>query len=683
MVVKKLLIVSLWFVLFSAASKVRAQCTTLGQTPATAFPVCGSSVFKQTSVPACVNGNVPAPCPADGNQYQDLNPYWYKFTCFVSGTLGLTITPNNLGDDYDWQIFDVTGHNPIDVYTNSSLIVGCNWSGLTGVTGTSARATSLTECGSTTINPTGPPIFSKMPQLIQGHNYLLLISHFTGDAQSGYALDFTGGTALITDTLQPAIKGIQPVCDGSQLRIFMNKNMTCSSLAANGTDFSVTSPAGVPIPVTGALAASCSSGFDMDTLVVTLGGPLSPGNYTLTVRTGSDGNTLLDNCGTPVPDGASLPFVMVAPQPTPLDSLTPPSCAPDILQIVFKTPMRCSSIASDGSDFSVTGSYPVTVSGASGLCDANGLTNSIRVKLSAPLLTAGSFSLRLAPGSDGNTVFNECGLATPPAALSFSVLDTVSAAFNDKILYGCRNDTIQYDYPENNGVNKWTWIFDGTDTVRQEYPPQRVYAVPDSSVGKTAQLIVSNGFCSDTATVTIPLDYMHPQFEAPNILCPRDYAKFQNNSTGNIAGWEWQFGDGSGSSLQAPPDHLYPATGIETKYTVYLIVSNSQGCQDTAAQLIDVLRSCYIAVPSAFTPNGDGLNDYLYPLNAFKADNLQFRVYNRFGQLVFESNDWTKKWDGTVNGHPEPAGTFVWTLQYTDRDSGKRFFLKGTTILIR
>ena len=51
----------------------------------------------------------------------------------------------------------------------------------------------------------------------------------------------------------------------------------------------------------------------------------------------------------------------------------------------------------------------------------------------------------------------------------------------------------------------------------------------------------------------------------------------------------------------------------------------------------------YIAGPSAFTPNNDGLNDYLYPLNAYKATNLLFKVYNRFGKLVFETKDCTKK----------------------------------------
>jgi gliding motility-associated-like protein len=321
------------------------------------------------------------------------------------------------------------------------------------------------------------------------------------------------------------------------------------------------------------------------------------------------------------------------------------------------------------------------VIGASGSCDANGQTSTVLVTLSAPILTAGSFQLILAPGSDGNTLIDQCGLQVPGSSLSFTTKDTVSATFNDAILYGCKVDTIAFGYTGRDGVNQWSWVFDGTDTSVLQNPPERIYPVFGP---KTAQLVVSNGFCSDTARVDILLgNAIHAQFETQAILCPKDYASFQDSSTGNISSWNWDFGDNTGSSLQSPLEHLFPPTGIEEKYTILLIVGNSLGCYDTAAQVIDVLRSCYIAVPSAFTPNGDGLNDYLYPLNAFKADNLTFRVYNRYGQMVFQTNDWTKKWDGTINGHPEPPGTFVWTLQYTDHDSGKQFFLKGTSILIR
>jgi gliding motility-associated-like protein len=88
-------------------------------------------------------------------------------------------------------------------------------------------------------------------------------------------------------------------------------------------------------------------------------------------------------------------------------------------------------------------------------------------------------------------------------------------------------------------------------------------------------------------------------------------------------------------------------------------------------------------VPSGFTPNGDGLNDYFWPHNALKADNLDFKVYNRWGQLVFHSRDWRKKWDGRINGQLQTTGVYVWMLSYTHRDTGQKVFQKGTVALIR
>jgi gliding motility-associated-like protein len=528
-----------------------------------------------------------------------------------------------------------------------------------------------------------------MPTLVVGHTYLLMVSHFT-DTQSGYSLSFAGGTASITDSLPPALKSVRPICDGSRIQVILNKKMKCSSLYPNGNDFVIT-PLPPGIQITGASGNSCSSGFDMDTIMLTLNGGLVPGNYTLSVQNGTDGNTLSDNCDNQVPVGSFLPFRLAAPQPTPFDSLTPPACAPSSLQLVFQKNILCSSIAPDGSDFKVTGPSPVIVTGAAGQCDANGESNTIRVQLSGPIVTGGNYKITLAPGTDGNTIIDECGLSTSGGvSLPFTLKDTVSAAFNDQVLYGCKNDTILFAYQSKNGVNQWRWGFDGGgDSSRLQNPPMHIYSIVinDTTPGDrivTTSLIVSNGFCSDTATVAITLQRaINAAFEAPNILCPKDAAAFKNNSLGPISSFTWDFGDGTSSFDSIPPDHLFPVTGIETKYGVKLIVGDNKGCRDTAVQQIDVLRSCYIAVPSAFTPNGDGLNDYLYPLNAFKADNLEFRVFNRYGQLVFQTRDYTKKWDGTVNGHPEPAGTFVWVLQYTDRDSGKKFFQKGTSLLIR
>jgi hypothetical protein len=62
---------------------------------------------------------------------------------------------------------------------------------------------------------------------------------------------------------------------------------------------------------------------------------------------------------------------------------------------------------------------------------------------------------------------------------------------------------------------------------------------------------------------------------------------------------------------------------------------------------------------------------------------MEFRVYNRLGQLVFETKDWTKKWDGKIKGIVQTTGVYAWILSFTNHDTGEKVFMKGTTLLIR
>ena len=656
---------------FAARNGFAQTCNALGQNPGSAFPVCGTATFSIASVPICGNRQVPGPCTAV--PLTDKNPFWYKFTCFTPGTLGFVITPNTLSDDYDWQIFDITNHNPDEVYTNASLFVACNWSGEGGLTGASSAGLGLAFC-----DGYGVPTFSSMPNLTVGHEYILLVSHFS-DSQSGYALSFGGGTAVITDPVNPSLMKARAACDGTKISIKLNKKMKCSSLAADGSDFMIT-PAIAPI--ISAAGIDCSNGFDMDSVVISLGGPLPAGNYTVQIKTGTDGNNLLDNCGRSIPDGQSLPVTVFPLVETPMDSLSKVGCAPNILYLVFKDPIKCSSIAANGSDFIVTGNTTVTIAAASGTCNGNDLTNTIQVKLSAPIQTAGSFKIQLVTGSDGNTIINECGKETTGgAALLFNTKDTVSAAFKADIHYGCVTDTILYTHNGNNGVNTWHWNFDNSinSSTKDNIITYPVFGQ------KQATLIVSNGTCSDTVTTTLFLDNaINALFESTSIICPEDPAIFVDKSTGSLNNaWFWNFGNGNTSTQQNPPNQLYPSYTIIHDVLVQLIITNSIGCTDTATNTIRVAGNCYIAIPKAFTPNGDGLNDYLYPTNAYKAKDLLFAVYNRLGQKIFETRDWTNKWDGTFKGNPQDTGTYVWLLNYTNIDTGQKVQLKGSTVLIR
>jgi gliding motility-associated-like protein len=550
----QILLVMAVFIVGKAAGQ---NCTQLGQNPGSSFPVCGTADFTQAQVPICGNKEVPNPC--NTAIITDKNPYWYKFTCYTSGTLGFTITPANLGDDYDWQLFDITGELPSAVYTKKSLFVACNWSGESGVTGASDEGTSLAVC-----DGFGKPLWSNMPDLIAGHEYLLLVSHFT-DSQSGYTLSFGGGTADITDPKVPAMVLATGVCTGNEVRIKLNKQMKCSSIAADGSDFSLS--AGTS-RITAAESVICSNAFTTDTIILTLDQPLPAGDYTVNVKTGNDGNSMLDDCDNNMPDGS----------------------------------------------------------------------------------------------------------------IGFTVHQNVSAQFSYNTRQGCAQDTVDFFHDGANNTNKWSWVMDGGVSSTN----QNTSMIYNSSGDKSVTLTVANDYCTDVHTETIAIaPRLDAKLNTPEITCAVDEVTLTDASAGNISSWNWNFGDGRTSTQQNPEPFKYTAVPGEKTYIIKLSIANDIGCTDSASANIIVVGNCNIAVPSAFTPNNDGKNDYLFPTNAFGADNVIFRVYNRFGQLIFESRDWQKKWDGNVNGQPQGSGTYVWTLVYTLRSTGRRYSFKGTTLLVR
>ncbi|MFZ9388106.1 MAG: PKD domain-containing protein [Chitinophagaceae bacterium] len=123
-----------------------------------------------------------------------------------------------------------------------------------------------------------------------------------------------------------------------------------------------------------------------------------------------------------------------------------------------------------------------------------------------------------------------------------------------------------------------------------------------------------------------------------------------------------------------------PSSGI--RFSVTGIDSN--GCRESATVTVKVFNGTEprVFVPSAFTPNSDGLNDRLRPLSAGIRDITYFRIYSRWGQLLFSTRNNGAGWDGNLGGVPQPAGTYVWVVSATDF-RGKAYFQKGVFTLIR
>lgn len=134
------------------------------------------------------------------------------------------------------------------------------------------------------------------------------------------------------------------------------------------------------------------------------------------------------------------------------------------------------------------------------------------------------------------------------------------------------------------------------------------------------------------------------------------------------------------SNIYNPVATLGAATG---SITYEVKAANVSGCYGRDDIKVTVFKTAPdIFVPNAFTPNSDGHNDVIRPVYAGISQLNFFRIYNRWGQLVFSTTETGKGWDGTIGGIPQPTGTFVFTVQAMDYQ-GRSIIKKGTVILVR
>lgn len=155
---------------------------------------------------------------------------------------------------------------------------------------------------------------------------------------------------------------------------------------------------------------------------------------------------------------------------------------------------------------------------------------------------------------------------------------------------------------------------------------------------------------------------------------------FTNQSSPDEVKFVWQFGDGD-STLQNSLDttqHLY---NITDSFLVCLTAINQYGCSDTVCKPVATLIHPLLDVPNAFTPGRFGQNS-IVKVMGFGITHLVWRIYNRWGQMVFQSNDPDIGWDGTYQGNLQPLGVYAYTLE-AEFSNGTHIHKKGDITLIR
>jgi gliding motility-associated-like protein len=152
------------------------------------------------------------------------------------------------------------------------------------------------------------------------------------------------------------------------------------------------------------------------------------------------------------------------------------------------------------------------------------------------------------------------------------------------------------------------------------------------------------------------------------------------NATGGES-YTWSPATFLSSATSPNPVALFsdPSTGMKYKVVAF----TNEGCSDSAFLVIKVFKTLpTVFVPSAFTPNNDGLNDMIRPIAVGIKSIEYFNIYNRWGQLLFSTKINGHGWDGKINGQLQPTGTFVWMVKATDY-TGAAYFQKGVVTLIR
>jgi gliding motility-associated-like protein len=280
--------------------------------------------------------------------------------------------------------------------------------------------------------------------------------------------------------------------------------------------------------------------------------------------------------------------------------------------------------------------------------------------------SAGVYNVILTVTSDSGCTSQ----STQPVTVNPSPNASFSSAVDCKSLNVVFNDSTTI----NSGtISSYSWNFGDGGTSSVQNPS---YSYLTSTANTVTLIVQSDNGCTDTvsAEVTPGAPVVAEYFPEGGNYNVNQSVNFDNLSTGGIS-FIWNFQDGS-TSTDEDPSHSFSTPGT---YAVELTATNAAGCSDTISYDF-VIASAGTAVPTGFTPNDDGLNDYFYVIGNFTS--YELRVFNEWGNQIFMSTDQSNKWDGTYKGKEQPAGTYIYIFNGKVMD-GSQMKMNGEVNLIR
>lgn len=345
--------------------------------------------------------------------------------------------------------------------------------------------------------------------------------------------------------------------------------------------------------------------------------------------------------------------------------------------------------------YTITVSPPVSVSasGASPICAGGGTTlNAVGSG------GDGQYSYTWNPGnlngasvnvSPANTttysvtVTDGCGQVNS-GTVTVVVQQLPVVSFTADTTFGCTPLLVQFSIDTTGfGNASFLWNFDDNGATSTQAIPQHSFTTPgchDVSLTVTVPpgCSVTQTYPCMITTLAQPVASFTATPPVTDINAPT--IVFDNTSM-NGNNWTWDFGDNT-TSTNFDEVHTYDMPGT---YPVVLVVTNNSGCSDTAEMDIIVYDYHTFYIPNAFTPDGNGRNDIFIPVYSnIVSDGYELLIFDRWGNLVLQSNEPAEGWNGRFKNSGEMAqqDVYVYKVRYTD-NLGRKYELMGHVTLIR
>lgn len=320
---------------------------------------------------------------------------------------------------------------------------------------------------------------------------------------------------------------------------------------------------------------------------------------------------------------------------------------------------------------------PITLSAATlgGTWSGNGITNSNDGLFNPQTAGVGIHTISYEITGSCGTVSSIDIEVTAPPVIDFDITDSS----------GCVPFSFSLFNQSNPAGNNCTWKINDEIVSTSCF----TFFTTLNDVGAYSVTLTSSSSIGCSATLTKDsFIVIYPDPIADFFYLPKDATfinpKINFTNTSKLANlYFWDIENGLFNSTLKDINYYFP--NIEdTSYTVCLTAISENGCRDTTCDEVFIKSEFSVFVPKAFSPNNDGLNDGFRPiLRGFDPENYEFTIFNRWGELLFESKTNDESWNGTKNGKFVQQDVYVWHLKVRPFPNGEKKELFGTVMSLK